>query len=98
MAIRQEILPKVSDFGKELIQSEDAAVANTLLGGGATPTAPAWSDITGKPDTFAPTVGTSATTAMAGNTPVLKPGAITAIAALTSTSTLEEVIAALQHA
>lgn len=27
----------------------------------------AWADITGKPTTFAPTVGTTATTAMAGN-------------------------------
>jgi hypothetical protein len=27
----------------------------------------AWADITGKPTTFTPTVGTSATTAMAGN-------------------------------
>lgn len=29
--------------------------------------APAWDDITGKPDTFAPTIGTTATTAKAGN-------------------------------
>jgi len=28
---------------------------------------PAWDDITGKPATFTPTVGTTATTAMAGN-------------------------------
>lgn len=27
----------------------------------------AWADITGKPSTFTPTVGTAATTAMAGN-------------------------------
>ncbi len=27
----------------------------------------AWADISGKPSTFAPTVGTTATTAMAGN-------------------------------
>ncbi|QHJ79773.1 MAG: hypothetical protein [Caudoviricetes sp.] len=27
----------------------------------------AWADITGKPSTFTPTVGTTATTAMAGN-------------------------------
>lgn len=29
-----------------------------------------WADVTGKPATFAPTIGTTATTAMAGNTPI----------------------------
>ena len=30
----------------------------------------AWGSITGKPDTFPPTIGNTATTAMAGNTPI----------------------------
>ena len=41
-------------------------------------------------------LGTTATTALAGTTPILSAAAITAIGALTPTSTLEEVIAALQ--
>jgi hypothetical protein len=38
--------------------------APTITPGGSV----AWADITGKPSTFPPTIGTSATTAMAGNT------------------------------
>lgn len=37
------------------------------IGGGGEPTAVAWSDVTGKPTTFPPTIGTTATTAKAGN-------------------------------
>lgn len=33
-------------------------------------TSVAWGDVTGKPSTFPPTIGTTATTAMAGNTPI----------------------------
>ena len=55
-----------------------------------------WDDIQEKPETFAPTIGTTASTAMAGNTPVLSADAISAIAALTAESTLEDVIAALK--
>lgn len=36
-------------------------------GSGGAPTAPAWGEITGKPATFPPVVGTTATTAKAGN-------------------------------
>lgn len=58
----------------------------------------AWADITGKPATFAPTVGTGAADALAGNTPILSAGAITAIAALSAASTAAEIVAALQTA
>lgn len=36
-------------------------------GGGEGPTAVAWADVTGKPSTFAPTIGATASTAAAGN-------------------------------
>lgn len=38
--------------------------------GVASESSAAWSDITGKPATFPPTIGTTATTAMAGNTTI----------------------------
>lgn len=44
---------------------EDGAVVEGLEGGGGTT---AWADVTGKPATFAPTIGATATTALAGNT------------------------------
>lgn len=37
-------------------------------------TAVDWADVTGKPATFTPTIGATATTALAGNTPLLKVG------------------------
>ena len=36
-------------------------------GGGDEPTTVTWANVTGKPSTFAPTIGTTATTAKAGN-------------------------------
>lgn len=36
-------------------------------GNGGTPSAVDWADVTGKPTTFTPTIGTTATTAKAGN-------------------------------
>lgn len=39
-------------------------------GGGGETTPPTWTQITGKPATFPPAIGTTATTAMAGNTPI----------------------------
>lgn len=38
------------------------------VGGGAAGVA--WADVTGKPATYPPTIGTTASTAMAGNTPI----------------------------
>ncbi|MGW1433122.1 hypothetical protein ACWD6K_31440 [Streptomyces sp. NPDC002431] len=46
-------------------------VEGDLGGGGST----AWADITGKPSTFAPTIGATATTAVAGNDSRLTAGA-----------------------
>lgn len=52
-----------------LIQAQDARI--TALEGKP---APAWGDITGKPATFPPAIGTTATTALAGNTALVKVG------------------------
>ncbi|MEE4491610.1 hypothetical protein [Streptomyces sp. BE230] len=49
----------------------DLVVVEGDLGGGAT----AWADITGKPATFAPTIGATASTAVAGNDTRLTAGA-----------------------
>ncbi len=40
---------------------------NDKLAGGSEPTVVTWDDVTGKPATFPPTIGTTAVTAMAGN-------------------------------
>lgn len=65
-----------------------------------------WGSVTGKPSTFPPTIGTTATTALAGNTAI--PAAYTdakavaalkakpAVAALTAESTVADIVAALQ--
>lgn len=52
--------------GGKLIVEAGATVEG--IGGGSGSTA--WGDITGKPATFAPTIGTTAMTAMAGNTAI----------------------------
>lgn len=39
-----------------------------------------WDDVSGKPTTFAPVIGTTATTAMAGNTAIPTPPAASAVA------------------
>lgn len=49
----------------------DLVVVKGDLGGGAT----AWADITGKPSTFPPAIGATASTAVAGNDPRLAAGA-----------------------
>lgn len=49
--------------GGKLVVEAGAEVEGLEGGGGST----AWADVTGKPTTFPPTVGTSATTAAAGN-------------------------------
>ncbi|MFD5033636.1 hypothetical protein ACFWM0_24995 [Streptomyces sp. NPDC058405] len=49
-------------------------VSDTTSGG-----TPAWTDITGKPATFPPTLGTSGTTAAAGNDARLLTGTATAV-------------------
>jgi hypothetical protein len=50
----------------------DLVVVSDDTGGG---TAADWADITGKPSTFAPTIGTTASTAIAGNDTRLTAGA-----------------------
>lgn len=54
----------------KLTVGPDAVVEGIEAGGGAA----AWADITGKPATFAPTIGTAAATALAGNTALLAIG------------------------
>ncbi|WP_052590799.1 hypothetical protein [Luteipulveratus mongoliensis] len=67
--------------GRALMKATDAAAARTAIGAGTGGGSSAWADITGKPTTFAPIVGTTSTTAKAGNyTPT--------IADLPATSTL----------
>lgn len=53
-----------SQYG-ELLYMAKAAFEAKFTKSAGTPTA--WGDVTGKPSTFAPTIGTTATTAMAGN-------------------------------
>lgn len=73
--------------------------ANTAKAGNYVPT---YAEVTGKPSTFAPTIGTTATTAKAGNyTPTTTEvsNALKAkaqIAALSETSTLADIVAALK--
>lgn len=57
---------------KEVVTQIEAAASGDV----------AWGDVTGKPATFPPTVGTTATTALAGSTPLLAIGttATTALA------------------
>lgn len=50
--------------------------ALTLGGGGSEPTEITWSDIQDKPATFAPIIGTTATTALAGNTAIPTPATV----------------------
>lgn len=46
-----------------------------------TPPAPTWTSVTGKPATFPPTIGSTATTALAGNTALLAIGTTASTAA-----------------
>lgn len=58
-------VPKPSTAAaSELARAQTVYIDGLPTGGG---TAPAWAEVTGKPATFPPTVGTTATTAKAGN-------------------------------
>jgi hypothetical protein len=50
-------------------------VADLVVVSGSTGEVVAWADITGKPATFAPAIGATSTTAVAGNDPRLSVGA-----------------------
>lgn len=58
-------------MGTGMPASQAKEVATQIDSGGAAPT---WASITGKPSTFPPTIGTTATTALAGNTELLQIG------------------------
>lgn len=66
--------------GRNVLKATDAAAARTAIGAGTSSLA----------------LGTSGTTALAGNTPKLSANAITAIAALTPASTAADIVTALQ--
>jgi len=51
----------------KLGNGSDAFEDLPVFGGGGEGGAVGWGDVTGKPDTFPPTIGTTATTAKAGN-------------------------------
>lgn len=63
---------EVDDAGEQ--QIVEGVVVGGDFGGGEGGT-PAWTDITGKPSTFPPTIGTTSTTAVAGNDGRLTAGA-----------------------
>lgn len=73
-----------------------APVPVDLEGGGGGETA--WGDVTGKPSTFPPEVGTTATTALAGDTALLQLGttAGTALAGNTAIPTLPALASAAE--
>lgn len=68
--------------------------------------APKWTDITGKPTTFPPVIGTSATEAMAGNKVptttqrggVLQQAAIADVSAAPTQQNINDILAALRAA
>lgn len=102
--------------GRSVLTATDAAAARTAIGAGTSSLTigttastakagnyvPTYAEITGKPSTFAPTIGVTATTAKAGNyTPTTTEvsNALKAkaeIAALSETSTLADIVAALK--
>ena len=51
-------------IGRNLLTASDQNAVQTIVG------PPAWADVTGKPATFPPVIGTTATTALAGNTAI----------------------------
>ena len=62
-------------IGRNLLTASDQNAVQTIVG------PPAWADVTGKPSTFPPVIGTTSTTALAGNT-AIPAAASTAPAAL----------------
>lgn len=60
----------VTDGTAGVIKSSGYTIAKSVPSNAVFTDHYAWSDITGKPSTFAPTIGTTNTTAMAGNTNV----------------------------
>lgn len=62
-----------STIGKSVLKAASQAAARTAIGAIAAsdvPAAPTWGTLSGKPSTYPPDIGTTASTAMAGNTPI----------------------------
>lgn len=59
--------PYVVAASGEAAEAPAGSIPIDLYGAGGAGGAVAWTDVTGKPTTFPPTIGTSATTAKAGN-------------------------------
>src|SRR5690606_36712862 len=76
-----EALPREATVGKAVVKASDATAARSAIGAGTSNLAigttsttakagdyvPAYSEVTGKPSTFAPTIDTTSTTSAAGN-------------------------------
>lgn len=78
-----------ADGALELWDSATGDVVFTITSDGAVGGSAAWDDITGKPATFAPTIGATAVTAVAGNDTRLTAGAagVATVRAIGSTAT-----------
>lgn len=84
----------------ESVNGETGAVVLDAESVGALPDdyAPTWAEVTGKPSTFPPTIGTTSTTALAGDTELLEIGTTASTAkAGDYTPTATEVVTALQN-
>lgn len=80
-------------FERVAFFDEDGAPVD--IGGGGESSPVAWADVTGKPSTFAPIVGTTATTAKAGNyTPTV--ATVTGLQAALDAKATETALAALE--
>jgi len=81
-SVSSDDITDATTVGKNVLTAADAAAARTAIGAGTssfsgsyddltnkpTSTPTAWDDVTGKPSTFPPTIGTTASTALAGDT------------------------------
>lgn len=68
LKITQALLVKASDKTGIILISVSGGVVSTEEFGGGSGDPVSWDDIEGKPSTFAPTIGSTSTTAMAGDT------------------------------
>ncbi len=76
--LAKEVATQIDGAGGDAVESvngQTGAVVLTADDVGAlpddyTPPAPTWASVTGKPTTFAPIIGTTSTTAMAGDTAI----------------------------
>lgn len=65
--ITSDSITDASVIGKTLLKVADQAAARTAIAAKAADYVPTWAEVSGKPATFPPTIGTTAATAKAGN-------------------------------